>query len=103
MPASALAFSEASMDFRSAADIFDILISFGSIGPRPHGEPMGRTGRTKARPMARQMMGSVKFGRRRFKKPATSFPARAQNSCDVEHMQVICPTCQLTGAYGLRV
>src|SRR5664279_2651112 len=32
----------------------------------------------------------------RLKKPAAGFPARAcdENSCDVEHMQVICPTAQ---------
>jgi hypothetical protein len=30
----------------------------------------------------------------RLKKPAIGFPARVFNSCDVEIMQVICPTCQ---------
>jgi hypothetical protein len=38
----------------------------------------------------------LESARHGLKKPATSFPARAQ-FCDDEYMPVICPTCQLFG------
>jgi hypothetical protein len=36
-------------------------------------------------------------GKCKLKKPATGFPVRAFDFCDGDNMQVICPTCQISG------
>jgi hypothetical protein len=78
------------MDLRSLVDIFDILISFGSIGLPGDCEPTAApTGRTSAPDSGLRKMRSPSDA-----KSPRPVSRRGPKIHDVEHMQVICPTCQ---------
>jgi len=74
----------------------EIMLNHKGSDGSPAEDALGVTGRCGVSPCGHRPIQKSSG----IKKPATGF-RRGLNSCEVEHMPVICPTCQIFSKNGL--